>query len=110
MTTLQAERTSRVAVDILDETYTIRGDADPGYIAEVARLVDHRLRDLRTTHRNIPKTRLAVLVAINLADELLQLKAAEQGGEQYDAIASDELERRTLQLITLLDEGLTGGL
>jgi cell division protein ZapA len=94
---------NRVTVHILGEDYSIRGNADAGYIAEVAQLVDSKMRALKSTHRNLTKTRLAVLTAINLADEILQersLPVERPDGEP------DEIERRAKQLITLLDEGL----
>ena len=97
---LQAGGVQRAQVNILGERYIIRGDAQPDYIAEVADLVDSRMRALRdAASAPMSKTRLAVLAAVNLADELLQTR----GGS-----GNEELERRTRQLITLLDEGLIG--
>ena len=90
---------NRATVSILGERYTIRGSADPGYIAEVAELVDSRMRELQASAPGISKARLAVLTAINLADELKQLQ---QGKE------ATEVARRARQLISLLDEGLIG--
>ncbi len=91
----------RVSVEIMGDRYTIRGDAGPDYIAEVANMVDNRMRELAAATRNMSRTRLAVLTAINLADELLQ--AQRSGGT-----ADDEIVRRTRHLVTLLDEGLIG--
>ncbi len=90
---------NRATVSILGDRYTIRGEADPGYIAEVAELVDSRMRELHAASPGLSKVRLAVLAAINLADEL---KQAQQGKE------AAEVARRTRQLISLLDEGLIG--
>ena len=94
---------TRVMVDILGDSYTIKGQAEPGYIADVARFVDSRMRELSRLGKSHSKTKIAVLTAINLADELLQLKGGGASAER-----SDELSRRTEQLITLLDEGLIG--
>ncbi len=94
----------RVSVEILGERYVIRGHADPGYIAEVARLVDERMRELQGSARGINRSRLAVLTAINLADELLQ----ERDRDSEERHEFDEVTARTRQLITLLDEGLIG--
>lgn len=94
---------TRVGVEILGERFVVRGDADPGYIAEVARLVDERMRELGRSAPSASRSRLATLVALNLADELLQER--HRGGD------SDELRdvaERTRQLIDLLDEGLIG--
>ena len=102
---LKPAQLSRVTVDILGDSYVIKGQAEHGYIADVARIVDTRMRELAKTNKSHSKTKLAVLTAINLVDELLQLK-----GESVSEIqnGSDELSRRTEQLISLLDEGLIG--
>jgi len=102
MAALGEKLANRVSVEILGERYTIRGDAEPGYIAEVGRIVDGRMRELRGQAREMSKTRLAVLVAINLADELLQEKNRPSSPE------NDEVLMRTRSLISLLDEGLSG--
>lgn len=85
----------------MGDRFTIRGDARPDYIAEVAGMVDARMRELHDAAPAISRTRLAVLTAINLADELLQSRRSE-------GKADDELARRTRHLVTLLDEGLIG--
>jgi len=102
---LKTENLSRVTVEILGDSYVIKGQAEHGYIADVARIVDTRMRELAKTSRSHSKTKLAVLTAINLVDELLQLKG---GTVSSLGDSSDELSRRTEQLITLLDEGLIG--
>ena len=99
---LQERDMNRVRVEILGESYTVKGDTAPGYIADVARLVDSRMRELNQSGRIQNKTRLAVLTALNLADELLQKKGESVSPE------GDDLSTRTQQLITLLDEGLVG--
>ena len=97
--------THRVSVEIAGERYTIRGEAEPGYIAEVARLVDDRMRDLSDVSPGVARTRLAVLTAINLADELLQerMNRPDMPDDQMQEFAA-----RARQLVTLLDEGLIG--
>jgi len=96
----------RVTVDILGEEFTIRGDADAEYIASVARLVDSRMKELRSSNKNMNKNRLAVLTALNLADELLQ----ERARKDPSGVENEEVLRRTRQLIMLLDGGLVGDL
>ncbi|MBI3395494.1 MAG: cell division protein ZapA [Spirochaetia bacterium] len=98
------QNVNRVSVDIMGERYWIRGDADTGYIAEVAREVDNRMRLLRSSYPDMSKSRIAILTAINMADELLN----ERRKERNDG--SEEVLRRTQQLIELLDEGLSAEL
>ncbi|MBX7056944.1 MAG: cell division protein ZapA [Leptospirales bacterium] len=94
---------ARVAVEILGERFVIRGDAEAGYIAEVARIVDDRLRDLSRSSPGASRARIATLLALNLADELMQEK--NRGGDHEELRFAAE---RTRQLIDLLDEGLIG--
>ena len=95
---------ARVSVEILGERFWVRGDAEPDYIAEIGRLVDTRMQSLRVTFPEMTKGRLAILACINIADELFQ--------ERRDRArhGDDEVARRTRQLITLLDEGLSAEL
>ena len=93
----------RVPVDILGEDYVIRGEAEEGYIKEVGRLVDQRMCELKSKSPHLEIKRLAVLTAINLADELLQERII-----QEEENTDQESARRTSELISLLDEGLTG--
>ena len=81
----------------------IRGEAKPSYINEVGRLVDQRMRDLGTKSPHLDPNRLAVLTAVNLADELLQERTLQEEEENTEY----ETARRTAELIHLLDEGLT---
>ena len=92
----------KATVDILGERYTIRGEADQEYIAEVGRMVDLRMRELHKHAPNLSSRKLAVLTAINIADELLQQK------NTAEALPDNEISQKTSQLITLLDEGLIG--
>ena len=101
------DKIHRASVNILGEKYVIRGDARPEYIAEVAHMVDSRMRELRASAGNISKSRLAVLAAINIADELMQARS-EPRGDGGNLQMDEALTERTRQLITLLDEGLIG--
>lgn len=103
---LEQQETSRVYVDILGEKFTIRGAADPGYIAEVGRVVDSRMRELRDSNTGMSRYRVAILAALNLADELLQARIDLQ--ESRDGGDNEQVIQKTRELITLLDEGLVG--
>ncbi len=92
---------TRVQVRILGEDYTIVGDAEEATIRELARTVDERLRELKQALPNASTSRLAVLCAINLADELYQLKNSELS-------QGPVLEEKTRKIISLLEEGIIG--
>ena len=84
-----------VSVRVLDREYTVGVQADEhDSLLAAARLLDARLRELRGGNRMVALDRLAVLAALNLAHELLQLR---QHGERLDRDlerALDRLHRR----------------
>jgi cell division protein ZapA len=88
-------------VEILGREYKIRGAADESYIREVAGYVDAKLREVAQGSTVPPASeRVAILAALNIADELFQLRRA-----STEEISS--IERRTQSLIRMLDEQMT---
>jgi cell division protein ZapA len=87
-----------VRVEIFEQAYNLRG-SDPEYIFKLAEYVDSKMRAVAGQTSTIDSMRLAVLAALNIADEYHTLK------RKYDAIASD-FNRRTTSLAGALDEVL----
>jgi cell division protein ZapA len=87
-----------VRVEIYDQTYHLRG-SDPDYIAHLAECVDAKMRLISQQAATVDSLRVAVLAALNIADEFHMLK------RKYDSIASDYNERAE-QLAGALDEVL----
>jgi cell division protein ZapA len=94
-----------VTVDIYDQTYHLRGH-DPEYIRALANVVDSKMRAVASHGTTVDSLRVAVLAALNVADELLTLE------HRYDEL-SGTLETQQTQLRTrahslngLLDEVL----
>lgn len=90
-----------VRVEIYDQTYHLRG-SDPQYIEELAEYVDTKMRLISQQASTVDSLRLAVLAALNIADELHVLR------RKYDSIASDYNERAE-HLAGALDEVLEDG-
>ena len=63
----------KAAVEIFGETYTLRGD-DPETIVRVAAFVDNRMKQIARSNLRLSPTRIAVLAALNLAEEYLRLE------------------------------------
>lgn len=57
-------------VEIFDQSYHIRGEVDEAYMEELARYVNEKLRAVAASARSMDSHRVAVLAALNLADEL----------------------------------------
>ncbi len=92
---------SNVRVDIYDQTYHLRG-SDPEYISQLAEYVDTKMRLIAQQAATVDSLRVAVLAALNIADELHVLK------RKYESIATDYNERAG-QLAGALDEVLADG-
>lgn len=58
-----------VTVAIFGETYNVRGEGDPAYLTELARIVDDRMREIAPQVPTGDPTKIAILAALNIADE-----------------------------------------
>lgn len=65
---------NRVRVEILGSQYTLRGRESVAHMKQVARLVDDVMREITESHSYLDMKRVAVLAAINVADELVTLR------------------------------------
>src|SRR5438046_887780 len=64
---------SAVRVEIFDQAYNLRG-SDPEYILKLAEYVDTKMRAVSEQTHTVDTSRLAVLAALNIADEYHLLK------------------------------------
>ena len=69
-------RTEFVTVEIYDQVYHLAGQ-DTAHIRELAARVDAKMRAVAAQGRTADSLRVAVLAALNLADELSQAGAAD---------------------------------
>lgn len=96
------EAQTRSEVRIYGETYVIRSaQADEEHIRRVADAVDARMRELAGRNPNLGVTRIAVLAALNLADELMRLR------EQHRVLMA-AFERRLGAVEDEQDAGVAG--
>ena len=61
-------------VRVFGVDYRIGSDEDPAYIRRVAEYVDRRMREISEESRILDQSKLAVLTAMDIADELLMLR------------------------------------
>ena len=90
---------SVVTVDIAGQRYPIRSGLDPAYVAELAAYVDQKMRAASDAAPATDTLGLAVLVALNLADEYFRAR-------QQESSSHGDLNERALRLEQLLDEAL----
>ncbi|HMB82976.1 MAG TPA: cell division protein ZapA [Terriglobales bacterium] len=87
-----------VRVEIFDQVYNLRG-SDADYILKLAEYVDGKMRAVSEQTATVDSVRLAVLAALNIADEYHLLK---RGLET----PSSEVRQRASKLASALDEVL----
>ncbi|MFH2036577.1 MAG: cell division protein ZapA [Candidatus Zixiibacteriota bacterium] len=94
-----SDKSQVVSVTIFGEEYPIRGVVEKDHILRVAACVDKKMREIALKSRNRSPGKIAVLAALNLADELLDLK-------DRSTSDLDKIESRTKNILDLLDEKL----
>jgi cell division protein ZapA len=87
-----ADLQTSVVVRIFDQPYRLRTGRDAGYAERVATLVDGRMREVAAHMTTLDVAKIAVLAALNLADELESLKDDERAAAATEA-APPETER-----------------
>ncbi len=65
-------------VEIFGEVYHVRGGDEDEYLQSVADLVDRKMREV-AEHVKGDTTRIAILAALNLADELFRIQSRQEG-------------------------------
>ena len=93
-------------VEIYDQIYHLRG-VDPIYIAQLAATVDQKMRAVSQHGGTVDSLRVAVLAALNIADELTSLRKSynELTGRQQSSESA--LRHRAESLSGMLDEVLS---
>src|ERR1051326_6003636 len=89
-----------VEVEIFGQVFRVAaGAAAPPYIQRLASYVDEKMRAIASTTKTMPLNRIAILTALNIADDLFKLRDSyEQSTRLVDA--------KTEQLISLVREQL----
>ena len=99
-----AREAGAVVVEIYDQVYQLRG-TDPAHIERLASIVDNKMRAVSAHGATVDSLRVAVLAALNIADELTSLRA------RYDSLCntvsqSGTVRSRAGSLAGMLDEVL----
>lgn len=87
-----------VEVEIMGERLTLRTDADESYVRNVAGYVDKKMQEVQKNTRPSAKASIAMLTALNIADEYQRLK------DHYETI-SQRLDRLLQKVTNLTEEG-----
>ncbi len=88
-----------VPVEIYGQTYNLRGEGDASYITGLAAFVDRKMREVSDHTATVDSLRVAILAALNIADEHFQLRTAE--AEHHRNVSE-----RLVRLVEILDRDL----
>jgi len=91
-----------VTVEIHGQPYPIRSGLDPKYVAELATYVNEKMRLASRETSSGDTLKVAVLAALNIADEYFRVLDQEREHQQQVAQRAQQLER-VLDLALALD-------
>jgi cell division protein ZapA (FtsZ GTPase activity inhibitor) len=84
-----------LSVSIFGSQYTLRSDTPAAVVQELAARVDERMREAASNAGPVGVDRLAVLAALNFADDLARL---ERDAHERDAARRERIARLTVLL------------
>lgn len=85
-------------IDIFGQVFRVAADQTcPDYVQRLAAYVNERMQSIAQMNRAMPFNRVAVLAALNIADDLLKLR------DQHDH-ATRMLQDKTEHLLALLQQ------
>jgi len=96
---------NKLNVEIGGQSLTVASDDEEGYVRELAHFVDAKMHEVAERGKAAGTLPVAILAALNIADELYKLRREhEQWCQQVD-----ELSRRMLATLDERGEVLGGG-
>lgn len=87
-------------VEIFGQTYNVRGEGDPNYLAELARFVDSRMREVAAQVATIDPMKIAILAALNIADEFSRYRKRREDAAGAWIEKTEEMSERLGKVIT----------
>ncbi len=68
------DKPALVHVEIFGQTYALKAGSEPGYVERLAAHVDKEMREISRMGGAVDSVRIAVLAALNIADEAFRLQ------------------------------------
>ena len=104
-----ADKDNLVKVEIFGQEYAVRGGDDPGYVQKLAAYVDEQMKEVSRTSGAVDSLRIAVLAALNIADERFSLREEVSEADSRVRAAGESSEERMARLAKQLDTALGDG-
>lgn len=90
-----------VEIKVFGQIYTVKTDAEEGHIQEVARYVNDKMNEVLKKTRSVSTLNVAILTALNIADDLLKEK-------EYRTVILREIEVKSKDLADKIDIQIGG--
>jgi len=95
----EAGGSGNVKVEIYDQSYNVSAGGNEDYLRELAAYVDEQMRNVAQATRTVDSLKVAVLAALNIADELFAARARQQ---EIDG----PLRKRVEKCVALVEKAL----
>ena len=95
--------TVRATIEIFGQRLGVRTDGDVERLERVARFVDERMREVADRSSSVDTVKIAVLTALNIADELYCERESKQDARHK------RLEEQAERLVFKLEEAMVTG-
>jgi cell division protein ZapA len=87
----------RFNIKVMGQQFTVLSDRGDKYVEDVVKYVNDRAKEIGDASKDVSASGVAVLVALNIVDELFKIKE-----ENKDFVT--RLERRSERLINYIEE------
>jgi cell division protein ZapA len=101
-----ADKADLVHVEIFGQTYSVKAGGDPGYVEKLAASVDEQMKDVSRASGAVDSLRVAVLAALNLADECVRLRRDVDEARRQSLAAGTTADDRIARLARKLGSAL----
>ncbi|CEH27633.1 hypothetical protein AM501_16585 [Aneurinibacillus migulanus] len=99
---MSGQNKERVVVEIYGQYYTMKGDSSSSHMRMIAGYVDDKMRQIAAANPRLDTNKLAVLAALNMADEYFRLrmeyeeliKLLEETAQEAEEAEEEELEEK----------------
>jgi cell division protein ZapA len=68
------DKQCKISVEVYGESYALKGNLEAERVKIIAALVDAKMREIAKTNAYLSPTKVAVLAALNIADDYLRLE------------------------------------
>jgi cell division protein ZapA len=90
-----------VEIKVFGQTYTVKTEAEEDYIQEVAKYVNEKMDEVLKKTKSVSTLNVAILTALNIADDLLKEK-------KERIVLLQEIEARSKDLVEKIDIKMGG--